>query len=74
VHVLPEGQYIKHEQYGLGVVMESDSERTMIDFDSFGKKLFVTSLMSAELVGEAPEGNGRPRRRRKPLAKAAKRS
>ena len=73
MHVLPEGQYIKHDQYGLGVVMESDSERTMIDFDSFGKKLFVTGLMSAELIGEAPEGTGRRRRRKSP-AKAVKRS
>ncbi len=73
MHVLPEGQYIKHQQYGLGVVMESDSERTMIDFDSFGKKLFVTGLMSAELIGEAPEGASRKRRRKSP-AKTAKRS
>ena len=73
MHVLPEGQYIKHEQYGLGIVMESDSERTMIDFDSFGKKLFVTGLMSAELIGEAPAGSGRRRRRKSP-AKAVKRN
>ena len=30
---LPEGQYIKHFQYGCGVITESDSERTTIDFD-----------------------------------------
>jgi hypothetical protein len=63
VQVLSEGQYIKHEQYGFGVVTESDPERTTIDFDAFGVKKFVTSLMSAELVGEAPAT--RPKRRRK---------
>ena len=52
MHILPEGQFIKHQQYGLGIVMESDNERTMIDFETAGKKLFVTSIMSAELIGE----------------------
>ena len=65
MQVLQEGQYIKHEQYGFGVVTESDAERTTIDFDSFGKKKFVTRLMSAELVGEAPPRPARARRRKK---------
>ncbi len=65
VQVLSEGQYIKHEVYGFGVVTESDPERTTIDFDAHGKKKFVTDLMTAELVGEAPAGSARPRRRRK---------
>jgi hypothetical protein len=68
VHILPEGQYIRHGQYGLGIVKESDTERTTIDFDSFGVKKFVTSLMVAEVVGEAPAGSGRPKRRRKAVA------
>jgi len=78
VQVLPEGQYIKHEQYGFGVVTESDAERTTIDFDSHGKKKFVTSLMSAELVGEAPPRPARAKRRRKatsaPAARAVRHS
>jgi hypothetical protein len=65
VQVLPEGQYIKHEQYGVGVVTESDAERTTIEFQGFGRKLFVTNLMTAELVGEAPGKPIRTRRRRK---------
>lgn len=74
MQVLPEGQYIRHEQYGLGIVKESDSERTTIDFDSFGLKKFVTSLMTAEVVGEPPAGAARPKRRRKAVAvKAAAR-
>jgi hypothetical protein len=72
VQVLPEGQYIKHEQYGFGVVTESDPDRTTIDFDSYGKKKFVTSLMSAELVGEAPPKPARARRRKKVAAAPAK--
>ncbi len=42
---LPKGQYIKHFQYGSGVITESDQERTSIDFDIHGMKKFVTSLM-----------------------------
>jgi hypothetical protein len=72
VQVLTEGQYIKHEQYGVGVVTESDPERTTIDFDEYGPKKFVTSLMKAELVGDLPVRPARPKRRRKaPRPKAA---
>ena len=46
MQVLSEGQCIKHEQYGFGIVAESDVERTTIDFDSVGLKKFVTSLMT----------------------------
>lgn len=63
---LQEGAYIKHFQYGLGVVTESDSERTSIDFDLHGMKKFVTSIM----VVDAAEGTP-PKRRR---AKKAKKS
>ena len=63
MQVLSSGQQIKHQQYGLGVVTDSDSERTAIDFDDHGKKLFVTSLMNAELIGEAPANPTRAKRR-----------
>jgi hypothetical protein len=46
------GKYIKHFQYGCGVVTESGDDRTTIDFDTHGLKKFVTSL----LVIEAAEG------------------
>ena len=54
MQVLPEGQYIKHTTYGLGIVTEADSERTTIQFESHGAKKFVTSIMTAELLGETP--------------------
>jgi len=41
--------------YGLGIVTASDQERTAVDFDDHGSKLFVTSIMTAELIGEAPD-------------------
>ena len=69
MQVLSNGQQIKHQQYGLGVVTESDVERTAIDFDDHGRKLFVTSLMSAELIGEAPANPTRAKRRSRKTAR-----
>ena len=55
MHVLRQAQYLKHGQYGLGVVTESNVERTTINFDLHGIKKFVTSLMVVELLpGAAP--------------------
>ena len=53
--------YIKHFQYGCGVVTESDSEHTRIDFDLHGMKLFMTGLM----VVEPAEGTPPKRSKRK---------
>ena len=61
---LEEGAYIKHFQYGLGVVTESNSDRTSIDFDVHGMKKFVTSLMVVDPAEGTP-----PRRRRAKKAK-----
>ena len=55
MQVLRQAQYLKHGQYGLGVVTQSNAERTTIDFDLHGVKKFVTSLLVAELLpGQAP--------------------
>jgi hypothetical protein len=74
VQVMQEGQTIKHDVYGLGIVTSSDGERTAVDFDDHGPKLFVTSIMTAELIGEAPATPPKTKRRRKAstAAKAAK--
>lgn len=62
MQILSEGQTIRHEQYGVGIVTESNTDRTTIDFDDHGVKRFVTAIWKAELIGEAPAG--RPARRR----------
>jgi hypothetical protein len=62
VQVLEEGQTVRHEQYGVGTVTESNADRTTIDFDDYGVKKFVTSIWSAEIIGDAPAE--RPTRRR----------
>jgi hypothetical protein len=67
VQNLPAGKYIKHFQYGCGVITESDANRTTIDFDTHGKKLFVTNLMVIEEAEGVP-----PKRRRKKAVKATK--
>ena len=68
---LAEGQYIKHFQYGLGVVTESDSERTSIDFDLHGPKKFVTSIMVVEMAEGTPPKRKRAKRAKKTAAAVA---
>jgi hypothetical protein len=69
VQILSEGQTIRHQQYGIGTVTESNVERTTIDFDDHGVKKFVTSIWVAELVGEPPAGRPARRRGRRKSAK-----
>jgi len=71
VQTLGEGQAIRHDQYGLGVVTESNGERTTIDFDNHGVKKFVTSIWSAELIGEPPTDRPTKRRGRRKTVKKA---
>jgi len=70
VQILAEGQAVRHEQYGTGIVTESNTERTTIDFDDYGVKKFVTSIWTAELIGDPPaERPARRRSRRRPARK-----
>ena len=69
MQILSEGQTIRHEQYGIGTVTESNVERTTIDFDDHGVKKFVTSIWVAELVGEPPAERPTRRRGRRKSAK-----
>ena len=57
---LEKGAYIQHFQYGLGVIMQADSEYTDIDFNTHGLKKFRTSIV----VLERAEGTPPPRKRR----------
>ena len=71
MQILIEGQTIRHDQYGLGIVTESNTDRTTIDFDDHGVKKFVTSIWIAELIGEPPADRPvRRRGRRKTVKKA----
>ncbi len=71
MQTLVEGQAIRHDQYGLGTVTESNVERTTIDFDNHGVKKFVTSIWSAELIGEPPAERPTKRRGRRKTVKKA---
>ena len=51
---LRDGQCLRHERYGIGIATTSNDERTTIDFYEHGRKVFVTALLQAELVAEAP--------------------
>jgi hypothetical protein len=60
---IQKGAYIKHFQYGLGVVTESDSDRTSIDFDLHGMKKFVTTIMVVEMAEGTPPKRKRARKK-----------
>jgi hypothetical protein len=60
---LKKGDYIKHSQYGLGVVAESNDERTEIDFDLHGMKKFVTTIMVVEPAEGTPPTRKRTRKK-----------
>jgi hypothetical protein len=68
---LVEGQYIKHFQYGNGVITESNDDRTSIDFDLHGMKKFVTSIMVVEPAEGEPPKRSRGKRRKKAVATPA---
>src|SRR5260370_9243805 len=70
VQVMQEGQTSKHDMYGLGIVTASDQERTAVDFDDHGPKLFVTSIMTAELIVEPPATPPKTNRRPMPSTPA----
>ena len=70
MHSLTEGQFVKHGQYGLGVVTQSDAERTSIDFHLHGPKKFATQLMTVELTDEAPPSKPQTARRKKGSARS----
>jgi len=65
MRTLSQGQFIKHGQYGLGVVTQSDAERTSIDFHLHGLKKFATRIMTVEITDEAPPPKPRPLRRKR---------
>ena len=70
--VLAEGLYVKHFQYGCGVVTESNEERTSIDFDDHGLKKFVTSIMVVEAAEGTPPKRPGSKRRKKTTTRATK--
>jgi hypothetical protein len=61
--LVSQGQYIKHFQYGCGVITETDSERTTIDFDLHGIKKFVTNMMVIEPAEGTPPKRSRRRKK-----------
>ena len=64
MEILRQSQYLRHAKYGLGVVTNSNAERTTIDFDDHGEKKFVTGLMVVELLaGAAPNRPKAPTKR-----------
>jgi len=68
---LKPGQYIRHAKYGCGTVVTRDNERTTVDFDTAGTKMFVTALAAFEMAEGQPPVKKRPAARRRVKAVAA---
>jgi hypothetical protein len=69
---LKAGQYIKHSKYGLGTIISRDENRTVVDFDTAGMKLFVTPMATFEIAeGQAPTRKKRATTRRRKAAVTA---
>ena len=71
MNAVPEGRYVKHYRYGMGIVTQSDAELTSIDFDLHGLKKFVTGLLVVELSSLRPPKHLRARRDLRAHAKAS---
>jgi hypothetical protein len=61
VKVLRIGQCVEHARYGVGIATESNDERTTIDFYEHGPKKFVTEMLEAQVLAEAPPRPRKPR-------------
>jgi len=61
---------VRHEQYGLGTILEVSARTTTIEFDSEGRRKFVTSIVKLERSTEAaPAPPPRKPRAKKATAK-----
>ena len=47
---LTEGQWLRHDRFGVGVTVASDEDKTTIKFDEHGSKTFVTRMLVVELT------------------------
>jgi hypothetical protein len=56
-----QGQCLRHDVFGIGIAATSNDERTTIDFYEHGRKTFVTGLLVAELLADAPPKPPKPR-------------
>lgn len=68
MRVLAAGQCLRHETYGVGVTKSSNEARTVIDFYEHGQKIFLTGLLTAELLDEAPPRPSKAKAARKKKA------
>jgi len=65
------GQYIRHFQYDCGVIIDSDASRTTIDFDLYGIKKLVTSLIVVEPAEGVPPKRSKTKGRKKTRPKSS---
>ncbi len=60
--VLPQGTHVRHPRYGLGKIVESDTNLTLVSFEAHGFMRFNTCYLDLTIVAhpEAHTPSGTP--------------
>ncbi len=62
------GQVVEHGTYGVGTISATESDRLTVDFEAFGPKKFLTSIVKLTLSDKVPQPRTRKRAARKKAA------
>ena len=60
------GQVVEHARYGLGTISAAETDRLTIDFETFGPKKFIASIVKLQASDKVPQPKTRKRAARKP--------
>jgi hypothetical protein len=63
------GTVVEHATYGLGTVSATETDRVTIDFETFGTKKFISSIVKLQASDKVPQPKTRKRAPRKPKVK-----
>jgi hypothetical protein len=65
VRLFAKGNRVTHTRYGPGTIASTDERYTVVEFDTNGRRTFLTTMVTLEPTSEpAPASAGRSRRRK----------
>jgi hypothetical protein len=73
-NIYSQGAQVEHQKFGLGTVLSCTEDRTVIKFDDFGEKKFVTPMVLTSLKKsdrQPPAEKRAPRRKKVAVAATA---
>ncbi len=59
------GQVVEHLTYGVGTIAATEPDRVTVDFETFGPKKFVASIVKLQPSDKVPQARTRKRATRK---------